>query len=223
MSNYLPDSFYTRVMASIANIGAIEGGLEAWATSVNTSISELQESNGFSGSYNDLDNIPSSFPPSTHSHATSDITGFNTAVDARIQNIVGAAPAALDTLQEIAAQLALDESAVAALTATVSGKANASHTHPIADIVDLQTNLNARSNKAAFTALAALAAHGIANANNSLTTNYSALTVLADLVTAVNAGNVAHNDLATKFNTLLTKITAMEAAINNLKSAGGAA
>ena len=39
--------------------------------------------------------------------------------------VVGAAPAALDTLKEIADQLASDESAVTALTATVANKANA--------------------------------------------------------------------------------------------------
>lgn len=42
--------------------------------------------------------------------------------DSRIQAVVGAAPAALDTLQEIAAQLQSDESAVGALTTTVAGK-----------------------------------------------------------------------------------------------------
>jgi hypothetical protein len=43
-----------------------------------------------------------------------------------IQAVIGAAPAALDTLQEIAAQLANDESAVSALTTLVSQKANIS-------------------------------------------------------------------------------------------------
>ena len=42
--------------------------------------------------------------------------------DTRIQAVVGAAPAALDTLVEIAAQLASDESSVNALVTTVSGK-----------------------------------------------------------------------------------------------------
>jgi hypothetical protein len=53
---------------------------------------------------------------------------FQTAsqVAAAIQSVVGAAPAALDTLQEIAAQLQNDESAVAALTNLVSGKADKS-------------------------------------------------------------------------------------------------
>jgi phage-related tail fiber protein len=49
-----------------------------------------------------------------------------TETDSRIQAVVGAAPAALDTLKEIADQLASDESAVAALTLSVSGKLNSS-------------------------------------------------------------------------------------------------
>ena len=55
-----------------------------------------------------------------------------TETDDRIQAIVGAAPAALDTLVEIATQLASDESAVSALTTVVSNKANASHVHSVA-------------------------------------------------------------------------------------------
>jgi hypothetical protein len=50
-------------------------------------------------------------------------TYTKTETDARIQAVVGAAPAALDTLVEIAAQLASDESAVAALTSSVATKA----------------------------------------------------------------------------------------------------
>lgn len=45
-------------------------------------------------------------------------------IDARVQAVVGAAPAALDTLQEIAAALADDDNTVAALTSTVAGKAD---------------------------------------------------------------------------------------------------
>lgn len=82
----------------------------------------------------------------THAHAIADVTGLQTALDSkaanattlagygigdaytktetdgRIQAVVGAAPAALDTLAEIATQLGNDENAVAALTATVAGK-----------------------------------------------------------------------------------------------------
>ncbi len=50
-------------------------------------------------------------------------TYTKTETDTRIQAVVGAAPLALDTLVEIAAQLATDESAASALTTAVSLKA----------------------------------------------------------------------------------------------------
>ena len=52
-------------------------------------------------------------------------SGFQTAtqVNSAIQSVVGAAPAALDTLQEIATQLQNDESAASALTTLVGTKA----------------------------------------------------------------------------------------------------
>jgi precorrin isomerase len=79
----------------------------------------------FSGAYADLTGKPTI--PTAVSALTND-SGYQTSaqVTSAIQAVVGAAPAALDTLAEIAAQLASDESAVAALTTVVSGKANTS-------------------------------------------------------------------------------------------------
>ncbi|NBP02462.1 MAG: hypothetical protein EBU90_20560, partial [Proteobacteria bacterium] len=78
-------------------------------------------------------------------------------IDASIAAVVGAAPAALDTLKEIADQLVSDESAVAALTTTVAGKANAVHTHVISDVTGLQ---NVLDTKAATSSLATVATTG---------------------------------------------------------------
>lgn len=47
----------------------------------------------------------------------------------RIEEIIGAAPEALDTLEEIAAALKDSDDAVAALTTTIAGKADAVHNH----------------------------------------------------------------------------------------------
>lgn len=69
--------------------------------------------------------------------------------DTRIQAVVGAAPVALDTLVEIAAQLASDESAVSALVTTVSSKAST------ADLSTLQTALQALITNEVNRALAA--------------------------------------------------------------------
>jgi len=51
-------------------------------------------------------------------------TNIQGQIDTSIAAVVGAAPAALNTLEEIAAQLANDESAVSSLTTIVSNKAN---------------------------------------------------------------------------------------------------
>ena len=47
-------------------------------------------------------------------------------VDSKVSNVIGLAPAQLDTLKEIADQLVTDEGAVSSLTTVVSSKANAS-------------------------------------------------------------------------------------------------
>lgn len=69
--------------------------------------------------------------PLAHAHPIGGVTGLQAVldqkqtaaqVDARVQQVVGAAPAALDTLVEIAARIASGDDAVAALTGAVSGK-----------------------------------------------------------------------------------------------------
>ena len=62
-------------------------------------------------------------------------------VDGKIQAVVGSAPAALDTLAEIAQQLQNDESAFAALNGVVSGKLGASN-----NLSDLTDKAQARIN-----------------------------------------------------------------------------
>lgn len=101
----------------------------------------------------------------TGAQAISTVTGLQTALDAKatpaevtaaITAVVGAAPAALDTLVEIATQLQTDEGTLGALITTVSGKADASaltsglatkaatvHAHAIADVTGLQAALDA--------------------------------------------------------------------------------
>lgn len=85
----------------------------------------------------------------SHTHVSADITDFATSVDGRVNTkitaLINGAPAALDTLKELADQLATDESAVAALVTTVAGKANAVHTHVIGDVTGLQTALDGKA------------------------------------------------------------------------------
>ena len=110
---------------------------------------------------------------------TSDLTndsGFQTASDVNtaIQAVVGAAPEALDTLAEIAAQLSNDQDAVAALTTTVAGKADKTY-------VDDQLALKANSAD-----LAAVATSGA----------YADLTGTPTLATVATSGS--YNDLTDK-------------------------
>lgn len=80
-----------------------------------------------SGSYVDLSNKPTIPTVPTLVSAFTNDSGYQTSaqVTSAIQAVVGAAPAALDTLEEIATQLAADESAAAALTTVVSSKVTA--------------------------------------------------------------------------------------------------
>ena len=74
-------------------------------------------------SFSDMDNNLLNLQSTADSAAPQVTTYTKSETDSRIQSVVGAAPTALDTLVEIAAQLASDESAAGALTTAVSLKA----------------------------------------------------------------------------------------------------
>jgi hypothetical protein len=129
-----------------------------------------------SGSYNDLANKPTIPTVPTDVSAFTNDSGYQTALDVNtaIQAVVGAAPEALNTLAEIAAQLADDQDAVAALTSTVAAKANTTY-------VDSQLAL-----KADASTLATVATTGA----------YSDLVGAPTLATVATSGS--YNDLADK-------------------------
>lgn len=62
--------------------------------------------------------------PLAHTHTALQITDFDAAVDSRVQLIVGSAPAALDTLGELAAALGDDANFASTVTASLSNKVN---------------------------------------------------------------------------------------------------
>ena len=68
-----------------------------------------------------------------------------TYVDTAVSNLVDAAPATLDTLNELAAALADDPNFATTVTNQIAGKADAAHTHPISDVTNLQTTLDAKA------------------------------------------------------------------------------
>ena len=92
--------------------------------------------------YNDLTNKPvlatvatsGSYADLTNKPTIPSITGLasETYVGTQINNLINAAPATLDTLKEIADQLAVDQSAVSAITTTLAGKANTSSLSTVA-------------------------------------------------------------------------------------------
>ena len=71
-------------------------------------------------------------------------------VTKKIQDIVGAAPAALDTLQEIAKSLNNDSDFAGTITNELSKKANKTHTHTKSQITDMPTKLSQFTNDAGF-------------------------------------------------------------------------
>lgn len=58
----------------------------------------------------------------SHTHPSTQITDFSTAVDARIANVIGTAPANLDTLGELADALGDDANFAASVTTSLAGK-----------------------------------------------------------------------------------------------------
>ena len=66
-------------------------------------------------------------------------------IAAAINNVLNGAPAALDTLKELADALGDDANFAATLAAQISAKANAIHSHVIGDVTGLQTALDGKS------------------------------------------------------------------------------
>ena len=138
-------------------------------------------------------------------------TYTKTETDNRIQAIVGAAPGALDTLEEIAAQLADDQNAVAALTASViSGdastlvSANAYTDSSIASEVTARTSAIATASSNTLTAAE----------------TYTDINISTALVTAASdATTKANNAIAYTDNVLAVETGARVAAISALDSA----
>jgi hypothetical protein len=128
-------------------------------------------------------------------------TAADAATTAAIQAVVGAAPAALDTLKEIADQLATDESAVSALTTVVSGKAAKATTLSGYGITDAITAATAASTYAAKATT--LAGYGITDGLTSATaaSTYAAKsTTLAGYGIVLTSSNVTTALGYTPFN-----------------------
>lgn len=68
-----------------------------------------------------------------------------------INGLVDSAPSALNTLNELAAALGDDSSFATTITNAIAAKADATHTHTISNVTNLQTSLDAKANLASPT------------------------------------------------------------------------
>lgn len=87
---------------------------------------------------------------------------LETYVDGRVQLVVDVAPAALDTLNELAASLNDDADFAGTMTTALAGKSatghthtkseitDFAHTHPISEITSLSTSLDSKKNEAIY-------------------------------------------------------------------------
>lgn len=119
-------------------------------------------------------------PPTTHTHTEAQVTGLTAKLatkldqaqvqaiaDAAAAAIVNGSPAALDTLQELAAALGNDPNFATTITTLIGTKAPAVHTHAATDISDATTVgrnvIKAADAAAARTAIGAGTGNGTSN------------------------------------------------------------
>ena len=157
-------SVHTHTIANVTGLQAALDGKQAagsYAASVHThGISDV------TGLQSALDGKAAS----SHTHTIANVTGLQAALDAKatpsdvttaITAVVGAAPAALDTLQELAAALNNDSSFASTVTTALAGKASAVHTHVIADVTGLQSALDGKQASGSYAAT--VHTHGISD------------------------------------------------------------
>ena len=85
----------------------------------------------------------------TEAHGWGDHAGLYTTetyVDNAISSLIASAPAALDTLDELAAALGDDADFAGTITTSLAGKSNTGHTHTTADITDINITTVADEN-----------------------------------------------------------------------------
>lgn len=78
----------------------------------------------------------------SHTHTASNITDFTAEVDERVQLVVGAAPANLDTLQELAAALTDNDSDIAGITTALSNRVRVDDTQSLTGTQQGQARTN---------------------------------------------------------------------------------
>jgi len=99
--------------------------------------------------FNELENVPETFPPSAHTHSSSQITDFNASVDARIPVVSVAGKTGAITLVKGDVGLGnvdntsdVNKPISTATQTALNGKANTSHTHTTSQITAFDATVN---------------------------------------------------------------------------------
>ena len=85
--------------------------------------------------WTDVLNKPSTFIPSTHTHAISDVTSLQTSLDGKQAVVSGVSSTEIGYLDGV----------TSAIQTQIDGKAATSHSHAISDVTSLQTSLDGKA------------------------------------------------------------------------------
>ena len=133
-----PGSFYTLPTASASTLGGVKVGAGLRIT--NGVLSATGGGTADSVDWSNIDNKPSSFTPSTHTHAASQITGL-TASRALVSDSSGHPAVSAVTSTE----LGYLDGVTSSIQTQLNGKAASSHNHEISEISGLHMALNEKA------------------------------------------------------------------------------
>jgi len=129
----------------------------------------------------------------------------NSYTNNKISDLVASSPAALDTLNELAAALGNDPNFATTITNQISGKANTVHSHEIDDVNGLESTLDEKAHVSHTHAVATQAVYGFMSAADK-----TKLDNFAQEILRVNG-----QDLYSTSNTVLTNIPNLALAVES--------
>lgn len=114
-------------------------------------LSDLIADKSSVSSWNDIKDKPTTFPPSTHNHTVTEITGLQSQLDSKAASshshvISGITGLSTELGNKANVNHSHSISAITNLQNQLDSKAASSHTHSISSITNLQTELNKKSN-----------------------------------------------------------------------------
>lgn len=114
-------------------------------------LSDLISDKSSVSSWADIKDKPTTFPPSTHSHSISDVSGLQGQLDGKASSshshvISGITGLSTELGNKANVNHSHSISAITNLQNQLDSKAASSHSHPISSITNLQTELNKKSN-----------------------------------------------------------------------------